>query len=80
MTFANADAMVFINCAERGTEMAETLMDHQEITIRPQPNNPGVPVMKRMCIIANTTDMPAAACEASIFTGITIAEYLRDMG
>ena len=70
------DIVVYIGCGERGNEMTDVLMEFPELT---DPRN-GEPLMKRTVLIANTSDMPVAAREASIYTGITIAEYFRDMG
>ncbi len=74
--WAQADVVVYIGCGERGNEMTDVLMEF------PQLKDPksGYPLMKRTILIANTSDMPVAAREASIYTGITIAEYFRDMG
>jgi V/A-type H+-transporting ATPase subunit A len=74
--WAEADVVVYIGCGERGNEMTDVLMEF------PQLSDPetGFPLMKRTILIANTSDMPVAAREASIYTGITIAEYFRDMG
>lgn len=74
--WADADIIVYIGCGERGNEMTDVLMEF------PTLNDPrtGLPLMKRTVLIANTSDMPVAAREASIYTGITIAEYFRDMG
>ncbi len=74
--WADADIIVYIGCGERGNEMTDVLMEF------PQLKDPrtGLPLMKRTVLIANTSDMPVAAREASIYTGITIAEYFRDMG
>ena len=68
--------IVYIGCGERGNEMTDVLQEF------PQLSDPrtGLPLMKRTVLIANTSDMPVAAREASIYTGITIAEYFRDMG
>ncbi len=70
------DIVVYIGCGERGNEMTDVLMEFPELK---DPRN-GEPLMKRTVLIANTSDMPVAAREASIYTGITIAEYFRDMG
>ncbi|MCD7853188.1 MAG: V-type ATP synthase subunit A, partial [Oscillospiraceae bacterium] len=70
------DIVVYIGCGERGNEMTDVLMEFPEL-IDP---HTGYPLMKRTVLIANTSDMPVAAREASIYTGITIAEYFRDMG
>jgi len=74
--WADADIIVYVGCGERGNEMTDVLMEF------PQLRDPktGEPLMKRTVLIANTSDMPVAAREASIYTGITIAEYFRDMG
>ncbi|KXS99334.1 hypothetical protein AC578_6743 [Pseudocercospora eumusae] len=76
--FSNSDLIVYVGCGERGNEMAEVLMDFPELTI--EFNGRQEPIMKRTCLIANTSNMPVAAREASIYTGITIAEYYRDQG
>lgn len=74
--WADAEIIVYVGCGERGNEMTDVLMEF------PQLKDPrsGEPLMKRTVLIANTSDMPVAAREASIYTGITIAEYFRDMG
>ncbi len=74
--WADADIIVYVGCGERGNEMTDVLREFPEL------NDPktGEPLMKRTVLIANTSDMPVAAREASIYTGITIAEYFRDMG
>ncbi len=74
--WADAQIVVYIGCGERGNEMTDVLMEFPEI-IDP---NTGESLMKRTVLIANTSNMPVAAREASIYTGITIAEYYRDMG
>jgi V/A-type H+-transporting ATPase subunit A len=74
--WAEADVVVYIGCGERGNEMTDVLMEFPELK---DPKS-GEPLMKRTVLIANTSDMPVAAREASIYTGITIAEYYRDMG
>jgi V/A-type H+-transporting ATPase subunit A len=74
--WADADLVVYIGCGERGNEMTDVLMEFPELR---DPKS-GEPLMKRTVLIANTSDMPVAAREASIYTGITIAEYFRDMG
>ncbi|KAI9035819.1 vacuolar ATP synthase catalytic subunit A [Aspergillus affinis] len=76
--FSNSDIIVYVGCGERGNEMAEVLMDFPELSI--DINGRKEPIMKRTCLIANTSNMPVAAREASIYTGITIAEYFRDQG
>jgi V/A-type H+-transporting ATPase subunit A len=74
--WSDVDIVVYIGCGERGNEMTDVLMEFPEL-IDP---HTGYPLMKRTVLIANTSDMPVAAREASIYTGITIAEYFRDMG
>ena len=74
--WADAQIIVYVGCGERGNEMTDVLMEFPEI-IDP---NTGQSLMKRTVLIANTSSMPVAAREASIYTGITIAEYFRDMG
>ncbi|EME42820.1 hypothetical protein DOTSEDRAFT_173262 [Dothistroma septosporum NZE10] len=76
--FSNSDLIVYVGCGERGNEMAEVLMDFPELTI--DFDGRKEPIMKRTCLIANTSNMPVAAREASIYTGITISEYFRDQG
>lgn len=74
--WSNADIIVYIGCGERGNEMTEVLEDFPKLT---DPKS-GRPLMDRTVLIANTSNMPVAARETSIYTGITIAEYYRDMG
>lgn len=74
--WAEADIVVYIGCGERGNEMTDVLNEFPELV---DPKT-GESLMKRTVLIANTSDMPVAAREASIYTGITIAEYFRDMG
>ena len=74
--WAEADIVVYIGCGERGNEMTDVLREFPELT---DPRT-GETLMKRTVLIANTSDMPVAAREASVYTGITIAEYFRDMG
>lgn len=74
--WSDADIIVYIGCGERGNEMTEVLEDFPKL-IDPRT---GKPLMERTVLIANTSNMPVAAREASIYTGITIAEYFRDMG
>lgn len=74
--WADADIVVYIGCGERGNEMTDVLMEFPEL----KDPHTGESLMKRTVLIANTSDMPVAAREASIYTGITIAEYFRDMG
>jgi len=74
--WADAEVVVYIGCGERGNEMADVLMEFPEI----EDPHTGESLMKKIVLIANTSNMPVAAREASIYTGITIAEYYRDMG
>lgn len=74
--WCNAEIIVFIGCGERGNEMTDVLQEFPELI---DPNS-GKPLMERTVLIANTSNMPVAAREASVYTGITIAEYYRDMG
>ncbi|PIN86728.1 V-type ATP synthase subunit A [Candidatus Woesearchaeota archaeon CG10_big_fil_rev_8_21_14_0_10_44_13] len=74
--WSDADIVVYIGCGERGNEMTEVLTEFPHLI---DPKN-GRPLMNRTVLIANTSNMPVAAREASVYTGITIAEYFRDMG
>lgn len=74
--YCDAQVIVYIGCGERGNEMTEVLNEFPHLV---DPNT-GEPLMKRTVMIANTSNMPVAAREASVYTGITIAEYYRDMG
>ena len=74
--WADAEIVVYIGCGERGNEMTDVLLEFPEL----EDPRSGQPLMKRTLLIANTSNMPVAAREASIYTGITIAEYFRDMG
>lgn len=74
--WSDADIIVYIGCGERGNEMTQVLEDFSKLT---DPKS-GRPLMDRTVLIANTSNMPVAAREASIYTGITLAEYYRDMG
>jgi V/A-type H+-transporting ATPase subunit A len=74
--FADADIVVYIGCGERGNEMTEVIDDFPDL---PDPQT-GNPLMDRTCLIANTSNMPVAARESCVYTGITIAEFYRDMG
>ncbi len=74
--WADAEIVVYIGCGERGNEMTDVLLEFPEL----KDPKTGEPLMKRTVLIANTSNMPVAAREASIYTGITIAEYFRDMG
>lgn len=74
--FCDAQVIVYVGCGERGNEMTDVLMEFPEL----KDPNTGEPLMKRTVLIANTSNMPVAAREASVYTGMTIAEYYRDMG
>ncbi|MGE5598026.1 MAG: V-type ATP synthase subunit A [Bacteroidota bacterium] len=74
--WTDAEIIVYVGCGERGNEMTDVLMEFPEL----KDPRTGEPLMKRTVLVANTSDMPVAAREASIYTGITIAEYFRDMG
>lgn len=74
--YCDAQVIVYIGCGERGNEMTEVLLEFPHL----EDPNTGEPLMKRTILIANTSNMPVAAREASVYTGITIAEYYRDMG
>ena len=74
--WANAEIVVYVGCGERGNEMTDVLQEFPEL----KDPRTGEPLMKRTVLIANTSNMPVAAREASVYTGITIAEYFRDMG
>jgi len=76
--FSNSDVIIYVGCGERGNEMSEVLRDFPELTVNVggQEHN----IMKRTTLVANTSNMPVAAREASIYTGITLSEYFRDMG
>lgn len=74
--WSNADIIIYIGCGERGNEMTQVLEEFSEL-VDPKTGNP---LMNRTALIANTSNMPVAAREASIYTGLTLAEYYRDMG
>lgn len=76
--YSNSDVIVYVGCGERGNEMSEVLRDFPELTVEIDGNVESI--MKRTALVANTSNMPVAAREASIYTGITLAEYFRDMG
>lgn len=76
--FSNSDAIIYVGCGERGNEMSEVLRDFPELTM--EVNGVTTSIMMRTTLVANTSNMPVAAREASIYTGITLAEYFRDMG
>ncbi len=74
--WSNAEVVIFIGCGERGNEMTDVLMEFPELV---DPYS-GEPLVKRTVLVANTSNMPVAAREASVYTGMTMAEYFRDMG
>jgi len=74
--WADAEIIVYVGCGERGNEMTDVLLEFPEL----EDPRSGEPLMKRTVLIANTSNMPVAAREASVYTGVTIAEYFRDMG
>jgi len=76
--YSNCQAIIYVGCGERGNEMAEVLVEFPEL--HTEINGRKIPIMNRTCLVANTSNMPVAAREASIYTGITLAEYFRDMG
>ncbi|NXX12266.1 VATA ATPase, partial [Podargus strigoides] len=76
--YSNSDVIIYVGCGERGNEMSEVLRDFPELTM--EVNGRTETIMKRTTLVANTSNMPVAAREASIYTGITLAEYFRDMG
>lgn len=78
LKFSNSDVIIYVGCGERGNEMAEVLMEFPELYT--EISGRKEPIMKRTTLVANTSNMPVAAREASIYTGITLAEYFRDQG
>jgi len=76
--YSNSDVVVYVGCGERGNEMAEVLTDFPELTT--MIDGKEEPIMQRTTLVANTSNMPVAAREASIYTGVTTAEFFRDMG
>ncbi|ULH15262.1 V-type ATP synthase subunit A [Deinococcus sp. KNUC1210] len=74
--YGNADIVVYVGCGERGNEMTDVLVEFPEL----EDPKTGNPLMQRTILIANTSNMPVAAREASVYTGITLAEYFRDQG
>ncbi|KAH9426140.1 V-type proton ATPase catalytic subunit A, partial [Dermatophagoides pteronyssinus] len=76
--YSNSDVIIYVGCGERGNEMAEVLRDFPQLTVEIDGKTESI--MKRTTLVANTSNMPVAAREASIYTGITLAEYFRDMG
>jgi len=80
--YSNSDCIIYVGCGERGNEMAEVLKDFPDLTMEVEVDGKmkTESIMKRTTLVANTSNMPVAAREASIYTGITLAEYMRDMG
>lgn len=76
--YSNSECIIYVGCGERGNEMAEVLNEFPELTT--VIDGKEFDIMQRTCLVANTSNMPVAAREASIYTGITLAEYFRDMG
>merc|ERR1719458_2103577 len=76
--YSNSNGIIYVGCGERGNEMAEVLKEFPDLKISVNGREEGI--MQRTCLVANTSNMPVAAREASIYTGITLAEYFRDMG
>lgn len=76
--FSNSDIITYVGCGERGNEMAEVLAEFPELTLMREGKEH--PIMKRTTLVANTSNMPVAAREASIYTGVTLSEYFRDQG
>merc|ERR1712080_498095 len=75
--YSNSDIIIYVGCGERGNEMAEVLRDFPELTVEIDGKTESI--MRRTVLVANTSNMPVAAREASIYTGITLAEYFRDI-
>ncbi|WFD45193.1 H(+)-transporting two-sector ATPase [Malassezia psittaci] len=76
--YSNSDIITYVGCGERGNEMAEVLQEFPELTLKRDGEDQ--PIMRRTTLVANTSNMPVAAREASIYTGITLSEYFRDQG
>lgn len=76
--YSNSDIIIYVGCGERGNEMAEVLMEFPELSVAIDGKQESI--MKRTTLVANTSNMPVAAREASIYTGITLSEYFRDQG
>lgn len=76
--YSNSECVIYVGCGERGNEMAEVLDEFPALEVEIDGEKHSI--MKRTCLVANTSNMPVAAREASIYTGITLAEYFRDMG
>jgi len=76
--YSNSDIIIYVGCGERGNEMAEVLQDFPQLTVEVDGKTESI--MNRTTLVANTSNMPVAAREASIYTGITLSEYYRDMG
>jgi len=76
--YSNSDVIIYVGCGERGNEMSEVLQDFPQLTVEIDGKTESI--MRRTTLVANTSNMPVAAREASIYTGITLSEYFRDMG
>ena len=76
--YSNSDCIIYVGCGLRRNEMAEVISEFPELTT--EINGKKYDIMQRTCLVANTSNIPIAAREASIYTGITLAEYFRDMG
>jgi len=76
--YSNSEVIIYVGCGERGNEMSEVLRDFPELTV--EIDGVKESIMSRTALVANTSNMPVAAREASIYTGITLSEYFRDMG
>ena len=76
--YSNSDIIIYVGCGERGNEMSEVLQDFPQLEMEVDGKKESI--MKRTALVANTSNMPVAAREASIYTGITLSEYFRDMG
>ena len=76
--YSNSECVIYVGCGERGNEMAEVLDEFPELEVEIDGEKHSI--MQRTCLVANTSNMPVAAREASIYTGITLSEYFRDMG
>merc|ERR1711994_665152 len=76
--YSNSDIIIYVGCGERGNEMSEVLRDFPELTVEIDGKTESI--MRRTALVANTSNMPVAAREASIYTGITLSEYFRDQG
>ena len=76
--YSNSEVIIYVGCGERGNEMSEVLADFPQLEM--EVNGKKISIMKRTALVANTSNMPVAAREASIYTGITLSEYFRDQG